>query len=442
MLNPEFSVGTLNGLAQMKFGWTADGSASHKRRMLQSIALAGTILMAVPGSAGGISGVDVRDDRVVVRFDDRVNGASAFLLDAPRRIALDIDGAHMGRGRFTPGNGAIAAVRQGQLNGDTARVVLDLSGPATLGNARLAQDGKSLSFSLQGVSDSRFRAEVGKGRTRFDAPADMAAYPQKRIHSITVPIPAASRGVSLPQVEGTNNGARPLVVIDAGHGGHDPGAINKENGKREKDVTLAIAQAIRDQLVKSGRVRVALTRDDDKYLVLQERYGIARKLGADLFISVHADAAENTQAHGATVYTLSETASDREAARLAARENKADIINGVNLGGQSGDVSSILIDLTQRESMNISANFARLLQREAAPYVPFRSAYHRFASLMVLKAPDTPSVLFETGYISNADDAAFLSSREGQGKIARGVARAIEVHFARKLAMRDGAAGG
>jgi len=189
-------------------------------------------------------------------------------------------------------------------------------------------------------------------------------------------------------------------------------------------------------------VRVALTRDDDRFLVLQERYGIARKMGADLFISIHADAAENTDAHGATVYTLSETASDREAARLAARENKADIINGVNLGGQSGDVSSILIDLTQRESLNISSNFARLLQREASPYVPFRSAYHRFASLMVLKAPDTPSILFETGYISNEADSAFLSSREGQQKIAHGVARAIEVHFARKLALSGVTAGG
>jgi N-acetylmuramoyl-L-alanine amidase len=426
----------------MKFGWTAKGRALHKQRMVQSIALAGMLIAAAPGSAGGIAGVDVRDDAVVVRFDDRVNGASAFLLDSPRRIALDIDGAQMGRARFTPGNGGIAAVRQGQLNGETARVVLDLAGPATLGAPQIAADGKSLSFRLQPVSDDRFRTAMGKGRLRFDAPADMAARPQKRLHSITVPIPAMARGVALPPVEGVADGARPLVVIDAGHGGHDPGAINRENGKREKDVTLAIAQAIRDALVKSGRVRVALTRDDDKFLVLQERYGIARKLGADLFISIHADAAENPEAHGATVYTLSETASDREAARLAARENKADIINGVNLGGQSGDVSSILIDLTQRESMNISASFARLLQREAAPFVPFRSAYHRFASLMVLKAPDTPSILFETGYISNAEDSAFLSSREGQQKIARGVARAVEVHFARKLAMRGGAAGG
>lgn len=426
----------------MKFGWTAWDGALQKRRMIHSLALAGMVVASSPGNAGGITAIDVRDDRVIVRFDGRVDGATAFLLDAPRRIALDINGATQGRADFVAGTGAVAAVRQGQINAETARVVLDLAGPATMSGATLAPDGQSLSFSLQPASDGRFRSEVGKGRLRFDAVASMAARPRKRLHAITVPIPAVARGVALPAVEGVNDGARPLVVIDAGHGGHDPGAINKDNGKREKDVTLAIAQAIRDQLVKSGRVRVALTRDDDKFLILQERYGIARKLGADLFISIHADAAENTEAHGATVYTLSETASDREAARLAARENKADIINGVNLGGQPGDVSSILIDLTQRESMNISAHFARLLQREAAPFVPFRSASHRFASLMVLKAPDTPSVLFETGYISNAQDSLFLSSREGQGQIARGVARAIDVHFARKLAMGGGATGG
>ncbi len=426
----------------MKMGWTADGPALHKRRMLNILVLASTLLAATPSDAGGISAVDVQGDRVTVRFDDSVEGASAFLLDGPRRIALDISGAQTGRGHFAGAHDAVTAIRQGQLSDGTARVVLDLAAPAMLGDPRIAADGKSLSFSLQNVTDNRFRSAVGQGRLHFDAPAHMSARPQKRIHSITVPIPAVARGVALPPVEGARDGARPLVVIDAGHGGHDPGAINKENGKREKDVTLAIAQAIRDQLVKSGRVRVALTRDDDHFLVLQERYGIARKLGADLFISVHADSAENAEAHGATVYTLSETASDREAARLAARENKADVLNGVNLGNQSGDVSSILIDLTQRESMNISANFARLLQREAAPYVPFRSAYHRFASLMVLKAPDTPSVLFETGYISNAEDAVFLSSREGQQAIARGVARAIDVHFARKLAMGSGRSGG
>lgn len=396
----------------MTFGWTAANGALQKRPMLYGLTLLSALGIGTPADADGISGVELRDNTVIVRFGDRVAPVAG--------------GAEVGRG------GQSGAVRP--ANGPQ-RLVLDLAPAAASGYPK--DGGRSRSFSRSNASDA-----VGKGRTGFDASADMAARPRQRLHSITVPIPAAARGVSLPRIEGVRDGARPLIVIDAGHGGHDPGAINKDNGKREKDVTLAIAQAIRDQLLKSGRVRVALTRDDDRFLVLQERYGVARKLGADLFISIHADAAENSEAHGATVYTLSETASDREAARLAARENKADIINGVNLGGQSGDVSSILIDLTQRESMNISANFARLLQREAAPYVPFRSAYHRFASLMVLKAPDTPSVLFETGYISNEADAAFLSSREGQQKIARGVARAIEVHFARKLALHGGAAGG
>lgn len=267
----------------------------------------------------------------------------------------------------------------------------------------------------------------------YDPQVAMSARPPRRTHSITVPIPPAARGIALPKVEGPRDSTRPLVVIDAGHGGHDSGAVNAQTGGREKDVTLAIARAIRSALLESGRIRVALTRDDDRFLVLQERYGIARRMSADLFISIHADAAEDGEAHGATVYTLSETASDREAARLAARENKADIINGVNLGGQDSVVSSILIDLTQRETMTLSASFARLLQREASALIPFRGAYHRFASLVVLKAPDIPSVLFETGYISNADDAQMLASGEGQARIASGVARAIEVYFARRL---------
>jgi N-acetylmuramoyl-L-alanine amidase len=228
------------------------------------------------------------------------------------------------------------------------------------------------------------------------------------------------------------------VVIDAGHGGFDPGAISTEDGLQEKDVTLRIARAIRDELVKSGRVRVALTREDDRFLVLQERYGLARRMKAQLFISIHCDSVGTGDASGATVYTLSEVASDKQAARLAARENKADIINGIDLSGDNADVSPILIDLAQRETMNASAAFARLLGREAAPLIPTKPNFHRMASLMVLKAPDMPSILFETGYISNPRDAAFLDSREGRQKIAQSIRRAVEVHFARRLAANDG----
>lgn len=250
---------------------------------------------------------------------------------------------------------------------------------------------------------------------------------------LTVTVPRATRA-GLPRIYGDDPN-RPLVVIDAGHGGNDPGAISSDTGLREKDVTLAIAKAIRDRLVKSGRVRVALTRDDDRYLILRDRFGIARRLHASLFISIHCDSVgDNQGATGASVYTLSEVASDKEAARLAARENRADIISGLNLADASADISSILIDLSQRETMNSSSGFAQLLGREAQPLVPLKANFHRMASLMVLKAPDMPSILFETGYISNPVDASFLDSPDGRRRVAESVERAVEVHFAKRLA--------
>ena len=280
---------------------------------------------------------------------------------------------------------------------------------------------------------------------RWTSAGGMLAMATLGWHALPVhaaPPPGARVSVTLPKVHAAplpkvrGEAGRPLVVIDAGHGGVDPGAINRANGLREKDVTLKIAKAIRDELLDSGRVRVALTRDDDHYLVLRERYGIARRLRADLFISIHCDSVGVGDATGASVYTLSEVASDKEAARLAARENKADVISGVNLGEAPADVSSILIDLTQRETMNASATFARLLGREAKPLMPLKPNFHRMASLMVLKAPDMPSILFETGYISNPQDAAFLDSDEGRQRIAESVTRAVTVHFARRMVAR------
>jgi N-acetylmuramoyl-L-alanine amidase len=196
---------------------------------------------------------------------------------------------------------------------------------------------------------------------------------------------------------------------------------------------LDLARAIRDELLAGRRARVALTRDDDRYLVHRDRYEIARRLGAELFISVHADAAPaNDFARGATIYTLSEVASDRQAALLAAQENESDVIAGVELDDQDAGVNRILIDLAQRESMDASADFAQLLRREASAFFPFRPDYHRFASLLVLKAPDIPSILFESGYLTNAQDAAYIQSPQGRLQIATGMRRAIEAHFARR----------
>jgi N-acetylmuramoyl-L-alanine amidase len=235
----------------------------------------------------------------------------------------------------------------------------------------------------------------------------------------------------LPTISGASDPDRPLVVIDPGHGGADPGAVAPNTGRSEKDVTLAIAGAIRDELASSARVRVALTREDDRHIALEDRYAVARRLGADLFLSIHADAApRNHAARGATIYTLSEVASDRQAALLAERENNV-ATRGAD-ASPSGVVSHILIDLAQREAMEASADFARLLHREAAPLIPFQADHHRFAALIVLKAPDVPSVLFESGYLTNSADEAFLHSPEGQEKIATGMRRAVEAHFARR----------
>jgi len=257
---------------------------------------------------------------------------------------------------------------------------------------------------------------------------------------VTIAIEAedAARGdLPLPRPTAARAAGAPLVVIDPGHGGRDPGASSPHGGHLEKNVTLALARRIRDALAATGRVRVALTRDDDRYLLLQDRYEIARRLDANLFVSIHADAApHNDGARGATIYTLSEVASDRHAALLAQRENDADLIGGVRLSSDP-NVNVVLIDLAQRESMNVSADFARILYREAAPIFPFRPEWHRFASLVVLKAPDIPSILFESGYLTNAVDVAYIHSSEGQSQIAEGMRRAVEAHFARRALGRN-----
>jgi len=242
----------------------------------------------------------------------------------------------------------------------------------------------------------------------------------------------------LPSVTPARGDNPPLVVIDPGHGGRDPGAASPFTERPEKDITLELAIAMRDALAETGRVRVALTREDDRSRGLDERYEIARRLDADLFISIHADAAPlNDGARGATIYTLSEVASDRQAALLAERQNAPAGMADARIS-RDPNVNLILIDLAQRESMNVSAEFAQLLYREAAPVFPFRPQWHRFAAFIVLKAPDIPSILLESGYLTNETDAAYITSQEGRRQIATGMRRAIEAHFARRQLGRTG----
>ncbi len=247
---------------------------------------------------------------------------------------------------------------------------------------------------------------------------------------LRIDLPPVKRGVGLPDVQGPADASRPLVVIDPGHGGHDPGAV--QGRIREKDVTLAIARAIRDDLLDRGGIRVAMTRDDDRFLLLGERSAIARRLGADLFISVHADSAESAAARGASVYVLSQRGSSEAAARFAARENSADLVNGVSHEGRSDAVSTILLDLSQSETVGRSSEMAGLVLRELRDQAKLHTDTVQSAAFAVLKAPDVPSVLFETGYISNQEDAEFLASAKGRRLISDAASRAIRAYFARQ----------
>ena len=425
-------MSTAYSTCRSRFHLNAATPTRHRRVVSFLLALLACWFAGTPAWAATVERVDVRSDRIVIHFDQSVGAASAFVIDTPQRLAVDVAGAEPGR-RVEAG-GPVDSVREGRLAGGGTRIVFDLSRAAVISEGRFGPDGRELTLQLRTVDDATFARAAADRRLSIVPPLSLLlTQPRENRYQVSRAVPAAQRNVALPRVYGADD-SRPLVVIDAGHGGFDPGAINPVTGLREKDVTLRIARAIRDQLAASGRFRVALTREDDRFLVLQERFGIARRLHADLFISIHCDSIAAGDASGASVYTLSEVASDRESARLAARENRADIINGVDLGGANADVSSLLIDLTQRETMNGSATFARLLGREATGLVPMQANFHRMASLMVLKAPDMPSVLLETGYISNPRDVAFIDSVAGRHRIAQAIEGAVNVHFARRMA--------
>lgn len=269
-----------------------------------------------------------------------------------------------------------------------------------------------------------FGAMIATDRV-LGSPGQGYAYVQR------IELARADARIGLPSISGPQDASRPLVVIDPGHGGHDPGASGGD--VVEKALTLRLARRLRDELLASGGIRVALTRDDDRYLLLTERSDIARRLGADLFLSIHADSVEgNADARGASVYTLSERGSSDTAARIAARENRSDTVNGVSLASTSNNVSAILVDLSQRETQAHSDDFARLILREARGQIRMHDNEVQSAAFVVLKSPDMPSALFESGYISNPEDAALLSSEMGQGAFARSLASAIRVYFARQ----------
>jgi N-acetylmuramoyl-L-alanine amidase len=253
--------------------------------------------------------------------------------------------------------------------------------------------------------------------------AAAGAAPEQPTNSVTVRLPKPNGEIRI--IEARSPG-RPLVLLDPGHGGPDPGATAVSGEITEKQLTLQLARELRDRLAESGRVRIAMTRENDRHLSLEQRSALARRLGASLYVSLHMDSAPNPLARGASVYSLSDVASDEEAAQLARNENTA----VARAGGSDGSVRAILSDLVVRSQMNASATFAERLISNSAGRVGLRPQPHRFADFHVLRGAGVPAVLFEAGYISNVDDEALLRSAEQRSRIVQALARSIETDIA------------
>ncbi len=219
-----------------------------------------------------------------------------------------------------------------------------------------------------------------------------------------------------------------IIIIDPGHGGNDPGTISPR-GYYEKNVTLAFALEIQKVLNSTGMYHVVLTRTADKSVALRDRFALARDLGAQLFISLHADSNPKNHMKGLSVYTLSSVASDAEAQKLATEENKSEILNGLDLSDNCPETSNILIDLSQRDALNKSVHLAGCLIRNVSSFCTLPRKTHRFADFAVLKAPDTPSILIELGYLSNSEDEKKLVNKNYQKKFASIVVKAINSYF-------------
>lgn len=260
------------------------------------------------------------------------------------------------------------------------------------------------------------------------APAGLTDGPvlvgEARRGGLTIALPAAVADV---RIRAASTPGRPIVLIDPGHGGRDPGATGVSGSVAEKQLTLAMASELADLLEKRGRVRVAMVREGDVYLTLDQRAAIARRIGASLFVSLHMDSAPNPLARGTTLYSLSDVASSAEAARFASAENRA----GEALSSEAdGSLRSILSDLALRGQMEQSAELARRTVRRAAGRIALRPRPHQFAAFQVLRRADTPALLVEAGYISNAEDEALLATREGRAPLVLVLAQAIEADLA------------
>jgi N-acetylmuramoyl-L-alanine amidase len=371
---------------------------------------------------------DAKQTRFVLDLDRTIQ-LRAFALADPYRVVVDIPQVsfQLPVGTGTVGRGLVKAFRYGMVMPGGSRIVFDLTGPARIANSYVldAANGQPprLVLELEEVDRTTFVQSLAPESRPELKPAIADAV------GATLPVeaPVATKPAAPPDL-------RPLIVIDPGHGGIDNGT--QASGESEKNLVLGFGLALRDRIEKSGKYRVAMTRTDDTFIPLDDRVKIARNQSAALFVSIHADALPRHEgdAQGATIYTLSDRASDAEAERLAETENRADAIGGVNLTEEPTDVADILIDLAQRETRTFSNRFARLLMGEMKNTARMHKHPLKSAGFRVLKAPDIPSVLVELGYVSNKGDLEHLVSESWRSRTVGSMAQAIDAFFAKRLA--------
>ena len=345
-----------------------------------------------------------------------------FVLPDPFRVVIDLPELRWAPGQGDQKGGLISAMRFGLFAPGTSRVVLDLGAPARL---------KSV-FVLPPKDNYPYRLVIDV------VPVSRAGFLAARAAPMVSdpPLAPAASALTAPPQHPSQPRAdeRPTVIIDPGHGGVDPGSRSL-TGTNEKKIALAYARALKRQLEAGGRYRVVLTRDKDIFLRLRDRIRFAERMAGDLFVSLHANNHNSSKIRGASVYTLSEQASDAEAEALAAKENKADIIAGINLGDQTEVVSKILIDLAQRETMNLSKQFANGLVGELGKVTKLLGNTHRSAGFAVLKSATVPSILIEIGYLSNKAEERLLRSKKHKISISRAIGAAIEAYFERQTSL-------
>jgi N-acetylmuramoyl-L-alanine amidase len=369
---------------------------------------------------------DSNRTRLVIDLSRAVE-LTAFTLADPYRVVIDLPQitfslpAKAGEGR----RGLVKAFRYGLVMAGGSRVVIDLSGPVRVDKA----------FVLDPIDNQPARLVLDLVATDRDSFMRHLALESRRR-----PAPAEAAKRETPPKR--SDDPRPLVVIDPGHGGPDTGTV-ASTGDMEKTMVLEFAHALRERLEKTGKYRVHMTRTDDRFIPLAERVRIARSHEAALFISVHADALakDDGETRGATVYTLSEDATDAEAARLADAENRADVIAGVDLSTEPGEVADILIDLAQRETKNFSAHFARALVSELKTAARMHKKPLKSAGFRVLKAPDVPSVLIELGYVTNPKDLKMIMSEGWRARVTEAMTQAVGNFFTQRVAGRPSGRG-